>query len=59
MFQLVHMYVYGVSAANGGFVIAGLMYGIAFMRTRGLLAPLVLHGVGNLIHAAIFVAALE
>ncbi|MFO7564737.1 MAG: type II CAAX endopeptidase family protein [Enhygromyxa sp.] len=59
VFQLVHMYVYGVSAANGGFVIAGVMFGIAFMRTRCLLAPLVLHLGVCLVHAAVFVAALD
>lgn len=59
VFHLIHVYVYGVSAAGGMHIIAGIMYGMAFMRTRCLLAPLILHAGGNLIHAAVFVTALE
>src|SRR5690606_12109893 len=34
VFHVIHVHVYGVSVAGGAHLIAGLMYGIAFMRTR-------------------------
>lgn len=59
VFHLIHVHVYGVGAAGGVHVIAGIVFGMAFMRTRCLLAPLVLHAGGNLFLAALYVGALE
>lgn len=59
IFHLVHVHVYGVGGGRGLIFLAGLVFGMAFMRTRSILAPLVLHAGGNLIHAALFVRVLR
>jgi membrane protease YdiL (CAAX protease family) len=59
VFQLVHVHVYGVGAGGGINILNGLVFGMAFMRTRTIVAPLVLHAGGNLIHAAVYMRALD
>lgn len=58
VFHLVHVHIYDVGAAGGLHVITGIVYGMAFMRTRTIMAPLVLHAGGNLIHALVYSSAL-
>ncbi len=59
IFHLVHVYVYEVSASGGLLMLNGIVYGIAFTRTRSLLAPVLLHAGGNMIHAMVFLPMLD
>lgn len=44
--------------STGTHFVMGWVFGMAFARTRSLIAPVLLHCVGNLIHAAVFATAL-
>ncbi len=59
IFHLVHVYVYGVSGAGGLHVITGIVYGLAFTRTRSLLAPVLFHLGGNLLLATSYLSMLD
>ncbi len=59
VFHLVHIYLYDVSAAGGLHLINGIVYGLAFARTRSLLAPLLFHAGGNLILTTIYLSMLD
>jgi membrane protease YdiL (CAAX protease family) len=58
VFELVHLYVYGLAFFWGRYFFAGLAFGGAFGRTRSLLGPIILHFTGNIIHALIFASTL-
>jgi membrane protease YdiL (CAAX protease family) len=58
VFELVHLYVYGIEFTGGHHLLTGLAFGVAFKRTRSLAGPVVLHSVGNLVHALAFSTAL-
>ncbi len=53
LFQFAHavIYGYGFSLYHG---FGGLTYGLAFMRTRSLAAPMLIHMLANLAHALMF-----
>jgi membrane protease YdiL (CAAX protease family) len=59
VFELVHLYVYGLPFLWGNYFISGLAFGAAFGRTRSLLGPVVLHFTGNIIHALVFASTLK
>jgi uncharacterized protein len=59
VFELVHLYVYGLPFRWGSYFIWGLAFGAAFKRTRSLIGPVMLHATGNMIHAIAFSATLE
>jgi len=58
LFGLAHVVVFGLVINVATFVM-GWVFGMAFARTRSLLAPVLLHCVGDLTHAAVFAPALS
>jgi membrane protease YdiL (CAAX protease family) len=48
VFELVHVVVYGYGFRGGAWAIAGVIYGYAFLRTRSLAVPVLLHAGTNL-----------
>ena len=58
VFDGAHMIINGDSFGQHFHVFAALIYGIAFMRTRSLLAPFLFHAGGNLCHALLFATSL-
>ena len=59
LFELLHMVVYGLDSPVGIHFVMGWVFGMAFARTRSLMAPVLLHSAANLIHAAVFATALR
>ena len=58
LFELVHGVVYGLDYPVGSHFVMGWVFGMAYARTRSLMAPVLLHSAANLIHAAVFATAL-
>lgn len=52
LFELVHAYVYGYGFLSGAWFIGGYFFGAAFLRTRSLAAPMLLHAAHNIIFFA-------
>jgi membrane protease YdiL (CAAX protease family) len=50
VFELVHVFVYGLGFKGGVWFIAALIYGYAFQRTRSLAVPVILHAGANFFH---------
>jgi membrane protease YdiL (CAAX protease family) len=49
VFHFVHVYVYGYGHGGGFWYFAGLFYGWAFLRTRSLAVPTILHTAHNVL----------
>jgi membrane protease YdiL (CAAX protease family) len=50
VFELVHVFVYGIGFKGGVWFIMALIYGYAFQRTRSLAVPVILHAGTNFLH---------
>jgi membrane protease YdiL (CAAX protease family) len=50
VFELVHVFVYGLEFQGGVWFIAALIYGYAFQRTRSVVVPVILHATTNFVH---------
>lgn len=49
VFELVHVFVYGLGFHGGVWFVVALIYGVAFQRTRSLAVPVVLHATTSVV----------
>jgi len=58
LFELLHVFVYGIDVSVGSIFVMGWVFGMAFARTGSVFAPVLLHSVGNLIYSGVLATAL-